>query len=68
MSLDNNRPHNIVKIPEKNLNKYSILKEGENFEEGDYVHLLDDEYVKIEKNNILLKQKVNKYNKVLRKK
>ncbi len=67
MPLDNNRPHNIVKISEKNLNKYSILKEGENFEEGDDVHLLDDEYVKIEKNNIL-KQKVNKYNKVLRKK
>lgn len=68
MSLDDNRPHNIVKISEKNLNKYSILKEGENFEEGDCVHLLEDEYVKIGKNNILLKQKINKYNKVLRKK
>jgi 2-oxo-4-hydroxy-4-carboxy--5-ureidoimidazoline (OHCU) decarboxylase len=44
-----------------------IDEEGQDFQVGDLIHLVDDEYVKLNENNQLLKAKVTKYNKVLRK-
>lgn len=63
-----NSPINIVKIKESDLKKYTKIKEGQDFKINDLIHLIDDEYVKILDGNILLTQKVNKYNVVLRKK
>jgi hypothetical protein len=41
-----------------------LRKEGESFQIGDLVFIDSDEYAKIEEGNILLKQKVNKYNRI----
>lgn len=62
-----NQPINIVKLSLKELNKYKKKKEGDVFEEGDLIHLIDDEYVKILDNNKLLKQKINNVNTVFKK-
>lgn len=62
-----NRPVNIMELKEKDLKKYHNPKVGESFLAGDLIHLLDDEYVVISKDSILLKQQINKYNKVYRK-
>lgn len=63
-----NKPVNIVKLKSNKLKLYSKVKSGEDFKIGDLVHLIDDEYIKISGDNILLKQKINQYNTVLRKK
>jgi hypothetical protein len=57
----------MTKISSKEENNYKLLKEGQDFLVGDLIHLVDDEYVKLNENNQLLKTKVTKYNKVLRK-
>ncbi len=57
----------MTKISSKEENNYKLLKEGQDFLVGDLIHLVDDEYVKLNEHNRLLKEKVNKYNKVLRK-
>ena len=57
----------MTKISSKEENNYKLLKEGQDFQIGDLIHLVDDEYVKLNEHNRLLKEKVNKYNKVLRK-
>ena len=57
----------MTKISAKEEKNYKLLKEGQDFLVGDLIHLVDDEYVKINENNQLLKTKVTKYNKVLRK-
>ena len=57
----------MTKISAKEENNYKLLKEGQDFLVGDLIHLVDDEYVKLNEHNRLLKEKVNKYNKVLRK-
>lgn len=59
---------NLIKIEEAEIKKYTKLKEGENLKKGDYVHIFDDIYAEIGKGNILAKEKLNKYNAVLRKK
>jgi hypothetical protein len=60
----NNRAVNIIKISQKEISKYKLRKEGESFQIGDLVFIDSDEYAKIEGGNILLKQKVNKYNRI----
>ena len=57
----------MTKISAKEEKNYKLLKEGQDFLVGDLIHLVDDEYVKINESNQLLKTKVTKYNKVLRK-
>jgi hypothetical protein len=52
---------------EKDLKKYHQPKVGDNFQAGDLIHLVDDEYVIVSKDNILMKQTISKYNKVYRK-
>jgi hypothetical protein len=61
------KPINMTKISSKEEKSYKLLKEGQDFLVGDLIHLVDDEYVKLNEHNRLLKEKVNKYNKVLRK-
>ena len=65
--MQHNKPINMTKISSKEENNYKLLKEGQDFLVGDLIHLVDDEYVKLNENNQLLKTKVTKYNKVLRK-
>ena len=57
----------MTKVSAKEEKNYKLLKEGQDFLVGDLIHLVDDEYVKINESNQLLKTKVTKYNKVLRK-
>jgi hypothetical protein len=65
--MQDDRPINMTKISPKEEKNYKLLKEGQDFQIGDLIHLVDDEYVKLNKDNQLLKTKVTKYNKVLRK-
>lgn len=57
----------MTKISAKEEKNYKLLKEGQDFLVGDLIHLVDDEYVKLNESNQLLKTKVTKYNKALRK-
>ena len=66
LNMDN-KPINMTKISAKVEKNYKSLKEGQDFLVGDLIHLVDDEYVKLNENNQLLKTKVTKYNKALRK-
>ena len=66
LNMDN-KPINMTKISAKEEKNYKSLKEGQDFQVGDLIHLVDDEYVKLNKDNQLLKTKVTKYNKALRK-
>ena len=65
--MQDDKPINMTKISAKEEKNYQLLKEGQDFLVGDLIHLVDDEYVKLNENNQLLKAKVTKYNKVLRK-
>ena len=65
--MQDNKPINMTKISAKEEKNYQLLKEGQDFLVGDLIHLVDDEYVKLNESNQLLKTKVTKYNKVLRK-
>lgn len=65
--MEDDKPINMTKISPKEEKNYKLLKEGQDFQIGDLIHLVDDEYAKINKDNQLLKSKVTKYNKVLRK-
>ena len=67
MHLKDNRAINMIKISAKEESNYKLVKEGQDFQIGDFIHLVDDEYVKLSEDNRLLKTKVSKYNKVLRK-
>jgi hypothetical protein len=62
-----NKPINMTKISPKEEKNYKLVKEGQEFQIGDLIHLVDDEYVKLNEDNQLLKTKVTKYSKVLRK-
>lgn len=57
----------MTKVSPKEEKNYKLVKEGQEFQIGDLIHLVDDEYVKLNENNQLLKTKVTKYSKVLRK-
>jgi hypothetical protein len=61
------KPINIIELKEKDLQKYHQPKVGDHFRAGDLIHLVENEYVIISKENILLKQAITKYNKVYRK-
>ena len=65
--MQDKKPINMTKISAKEEKNYQLLKEGQDFLVGDLIHLVDDEYVKLNESNQLLKTKVTKYNKVLRK-
>ena len=65
--MQDNKPINMTRISLKEEKNYKLGKEGQDFEIGDFIHLVDDEYVKLNESNQLLKTKVTKYNKVLRK-
>jgi hypothetical protein len=65
--MQDDKPINMTKISPKEEKNYKLVKEGQDFQIGDLIHLVDDEYVKINKDNQLLKTKVSKYNRVLRK-
>ena len=65
--MQDDKPINMTKISAKEEKNYQLLKEGQDFLVGDLIHLVDDEYVKLNENTQLLKTKVTKYNKVLRK-
>jgi len=65
--MQDDKPINMIKLSASQEKNYKIVKEGQDFQIGDLIHLVDDEYVKINKDNQLLKSKVSKYNKVLRK-
>ena len=65
--MQDNKPINMTRISLKEEKNYKLVKEGQDFQIGDLIHLVDDEYVKLDKDNQLLKSKVTKYNKVLRK-
>ena len=65
--MQDDKPINMTKVSLKEEKNYKLVKEGQDFQIGDLIHLVDDEYVKLNKDNQLLKSKVTKYNKVLRK-
>ena len=65
--MQNSKPINMTKVSPKEEKNYKLVKEGQEFQIGDLIHLVDDEYVKLNKDNQLLKTKVTKYNKALRK-
>jgi len=59
---------NLIKIDESDTKNYTKLKETSDIKVGDCVHIYDDIYAQVGKGNLLLKEKVNKYNTILRKK
>lgn len=63
-----NSPVNIVAISEKEEKKYYQLKEKDNMQAGDLVHIVNDKYAKINEDCILAKRKVSGDSKILRKK
>jgi hypothetical protein len=65
--MQDDKPINMTKVSPKEEKDYKLVKEGQDFQIGDLIHLVDDQYVKLNKDNQLLKTKVTKYSKVLRK-
>lgn len=63
-----NRPDNVLEISPTEQNKYKKLKEGEDIKPDDCINIFDDYFVMVTKGNKLCKEKVNKYNTILRKK
>jgi hypothetical protein len=59
---------NLVRVEEKEMTKYTKLKEGSDIDPGDLLHIFDDIYAIIGEGNIVCKSKVTKFNIVLRKK
>ena len=59
---------NIVELTDKDIKKYTKLKEGSKIEEGDLVNVYDNTYAKLSKGSRVCKEVVNKFNTILRKK
>ncbi len=59
---------NIVELTDKDIKKYTKLKEGESIKSDDLVHIEENTYAKVGKGNVLCKYKVTKYSTVLREK
>jgi hypothetical protein len=59
---------NIVELTDKDIKKYTKLKEGSKIEEGDLVNVYDNTYAEISKGSRVCKEVVNKFNTILRKK
>lgn len=67
-NINIDRAVNIKSISDKNIKKYKLADNNTNFQVNDLIFLYDDNYVEITNNNQLLKHKIDKYNKVYRKK
>jgi hypothetical protein len=63
-----NSPVNIIVVSEKEEKKYHRLKEKENIQVGDLVHIVNDKYALINEGCILAKKKASENDKILRKK
>ena len=59
---------NIVDLTDKDIKKYTKLKEGESIKSDDLVHIEENTYAKVGKGTILCKFTANKYNTILREK
>ncbi len=59
---------NVVELTDKDIKKYTKLKEGEGIKSDDMVHIEENTYAKVGKGNVLCKYKVTKYSTVLREK
>jgi hypothetical protein len=59
---------NVVELTDKDIKKYTKLKEGEGIKSDDLVHIEENTYAKLGNGNILCKSTVNKYNTILRQK
>ncbi len=59
---------NIVELTDKDIKKYTKLKEGESIKSDDLVHIEENTYAKVGKGTILCKFTANKYNTILREK
>lgn len=59
---------NIVELTDKDIKKYTKLKEGEGIKSDDLVHIEENTYAKVGKGSILCKIMVNKHNTILRQK
>ena len=57
---------NIVELTDKDIKKYTKLKEGSKIEEGDLVNVYDNTYAELSKGSRVCKEVVNKYNTILR--
>ena len=62
------RAVNITILTDKEIKKLSLVKVGDSFKKDDLILLYDDQYVKINEGNKLLKYKVLKENTVYRRK
>lgn len=63
-----NRPDNLEVITETDMSKFKKLKEGEEIKSGDYLYIFDNIYAHIGKGNRITKEKVSKFDTVIRKK
>ena len=63
-----NSPVNIVIVSEKEEKKYYRLKEKENMQVGDLVHIVNDKYALINEGCTLAKKKASENDIILRKK
>jgi nicotinate-nucleotide pyrophosphorylase len=59
---------NIVELTDKDIKKYTKLKEGTKIEPGDLVYIYDNCYAKLSKGSRVCKEVINKFNTILRKK
>ena len=62
------RAINVTTLTDKEIKKYCLVKAGDVFKKDDLILLYDDQYVKINEGNKLLKYKVLKENTVYRRK
>ena len=62
------RAVNVTTLTDKETKKYSLVKVGDSFKIDDLILLYDDQFVKINEGNKLLKYKVLKENTVYRRK
>ena len=59
---------NIVELTDKDIKKYTKLKDGSKIEPNDLIHVYDNFYAKLSKGSVVCKEVVNKNNTILRKK
>jgi hypothetical protein len=58
---------NLVELPNNTLSKFKKLKEGDDIQSGDHIHIFESIYAVVGKGSILLKKKVNDSSIILRK-
>jgi len=67
-SSNKHRAINIISLSDKEIKKYSLVKQKNFFLKDDVILLYDDQYVKITEHSKLLKYKIAEDNLVYRKK